>query len=261
MVFYKCPHCCYVQETEVFEKNLRVCIKCGYNETIDCSIRLRQIIDQGTFKPMDESLGFENPIQFPEYELKYQKAFEKTGLPEAVITGEGIIEGMGAMIGIMDSRFMMSSMGIVVGEKITRLFEMAMERQLPVIIFSASGGARMQEGVMALMQMAKTAGAVARFSESGGLYISVLTNPTTGGVSASFSFLGDIILAEPGAMIGFAGKRVIEQTIHETLPEGFQKAEYLLEHGFLDAVVERKNLKTTLHQLLKFHSVRTAAAG
>jgi acetyl-CoA carboxylase carboxyl transferase subunit beta len=211
------------------------------------------IIDEGTFQETESGIGFQDPILFPGYHEKYSKAVETTGLEEAVVTGRGSIMGIDVMISVMDSRFMMSSMGMAVGEKITRLFEAAAVEKKPVIIFTASGGARMQEGIVSLMQMAKTAAAVAKYSEQGGLYISVLTNPTTGGVSASFAFLGDIIIAEPGALIGFAGKRVIEQTIRETLPDNYQTAEYLLKHGFIDTIVERRDLKDILHQLLCFH--------
>lgn len=233
--------------------NHNVCSRCGWYGNLSAGQRLAMIVDEGTFQETESGIGFQDPILFPEYYEKYRKAVETTGLEEAVVTGRGSIMGMNAMIGVMDSRFMMSSMGTAVGEKITRLFESAAVKKLPVIIFTASGGARMQEGVVSLMQMAKTAAAVAKYSEHGGLYISVLTNPTTGGVSASFAFLGDIIIAEPGALIGFAGKRVIEQTIREKLPDNFQTSEYLLKHGFIDTIVERRDLKKTLHQLLCFH--------
>ena len=184
---------------------------------------------------------------------------DRTKINEAVLTGVGRIDGIYAAIGILDSRFLMGSMGVAVGDKIARLVEYADRRDLPLIIFSASGGARMQEGILSLMQMAKTAAAVERFSENGGLFISVLTHPTTGGVTASFASLGDVILAEPGALIGFAGPRIIEQTLGEKLPEGFQSAEYLLEHGFLDAIVERKDLRKALSKLMKLHGFRANA--
>ena len=178
---------------------------------------------------------------------------EKTGLEEAVVTGKALIKGEKVALAIMDSNFIMASMGTVVGEKITRLFEMATAEKLPVVIFTASGGARMQEGIMSLMQMAKISAAVKRHSEAGLFYLTILTDPTTGGVTASFAMLGDIILAEPGALIGFAGPRVIEQTIRQKLPKGFQSSEFLLEHGFIDQIAERKNMKETLARLLKMH--------
>jgi acetyl-CoA carboxylase carboxyl transferase subunit beta len=210
-------------------------------------------MDEGSFEEINTNTEFYNPIQFPGYMEKHQKLLEETKLSEAIITGSGTIMGNPVMIGIMDSRYMMASMGVIVGEKVTRLFEEAGRNGLPVVMFVASGGARMQEGIFSLMQMAKTSAAVAEFSEAGGLYISVLTNPTTGGVSASFAFLGDIIIAEPGALIGFAGKRVIEQTVKEKLPSDFQTAEFLLEHGYLDAIVERCRLKEVLGNILKMH--------
>lgn len=251
--FRKCSRCGYVHLNSKFKKEHYICSKCGTYNTMTFSDRLDSMIDTGTFEELNEELAFQDPIHFPGYEEKYEKAADLTGLREAIVTGYGEINGIGTMIGIMDSRFIMASMGITVGTKITCLFEEAQKRKLPVILFSTSGGARMQEGIYSLMQMAKTAAAVQEFGEEGGYYISVLTNPTTGGVSASFAFLGDTILAEPNALIGFAGKRVIEQTIKEQLPEGFQTSEYLLEHGFLDAIVPRESLKTILYRLLKYH--------
>lgn len=191
-----------------------------------------------------------NPLDFPGYDEKLEQVRAATGLREAVLTGTGRINGIRTAICVMDNRFLMGSMGAAVGEKITRCFEYATKKKLPMIIFSASGGARMQEGILSLIQMAKTSAAAAKHSEAGLLFISVMTNPTTGGVTASFASLGDIIIAEPGALIGFAGPRVIEQTIGQALPEGFQSSEYLLEHGFLDAIVERKNMRKTLEFML-----------
>ena len=257
-MFIQCSKCGFVHEKKQYKKNYNICSNCNHYGVLSSEERIRMIIDEGSFIEIDQEIGFQNPISFPGYQEKYNVAVEKTGINEAVVIGKGAILGLNVMIGVMDSRFMMSSMGTVVGEKITHLFEEAIKMKYPVIIFSASGGARMQEGIISLMQMAKTSAMVAKFSEEeNGLYISVLTNPTTGGVSASFSFLGDIILAEPKALIGFAGKRVIEQTINEKLPDDFQTAEYLCKHGFIDSIVERNNLKNTLYQLLSYHNIRS----
>ena len=215
--------------------------------------RLSLVLDKGTFRELDAALSSNDPLSFPGYSAKLEGARRRTGMNEAVVTATGRINGQKVAIGALDSRFFMGSMSAALGEKVTRLVEHAEKYKLPLILFSASGGARMQEGILSLMQMAKTSAALERFSRKGGLYISVLTHPTTGGVTASFASLGDIMLAEPGALIGFAGPRVIEQTIGEKLPEGFQSAEYLLEHGFLDAIVPRTQLRDTLIQLLKLH--------
>lgn len=256
-MFIQCVKCGFVHEKKRYEKNYSICSVCNHYGILSSKERIKMIVDEGTFSEIDREIGFQNPISFPGYQKKYDIAAKKTGLKEAIVTGKGCILGLDVMIGVMDSRFMMSSMGTGVGEKITRLFEAAMIIKCPVIIFSASGGARMQEGIISLMQMAKTSAMAAKFSEEGkGVYISVLTNPTTGGVSASFSFLGDIILAEPKALIGFAGRRVIEQTIKEKLPDDFQTAEYLCEHGFIDSIVERHELKNTLYQLISYHSAQ-----
>lgn len=252
-IFIKCPHCGQVSELEVYQSNLSVCSNCGANNYLSTSRRLEILVNRGSFRELNGDIGFHNPIGFPGYDEKYNVSHKRTGLNEAVVTGIASIGDYEVTIGVLDSGFMMGSMGTVVGEKITCLFEEALTRHLPVIIFSASGGARMQEGIFSLMQMAKTSAAVEKYSDGGGLFISVLTNPTTGGVSASFAFLGDIILAEPQAVIGFAGARVIKQTIGEYLPEGFQTAEYLLEHGLIDNIVERNELRETLIRLLDFH--------
>lgn len=217
--------------------------------------RINSIIDEGTFVEHDMDLNTTNPLNFPSYMEKVEAAREKSGEREAVITGQGKIIGQDCIICVMDSNFMMGSMGSVVGEKITRAIERAIEKSLPLIIFAASGGARMQEGIVSLMQMAKTSAALASLDEEGLLYISVLTDPTTGGVTASFAMLGDIIIAEPGALIGFAGPRVIEQTIKQKLPEGFQRAEFLLDKGFIDKIVPRKNMKLVLGRILKIHTL------
>ena len=252
-LFVKCKECGVIEEKSKLIARNYICSSCGYYHTLDYIKRLQLIMDEGSFEEINTNTEFYNPIQFPGYMEKHQKLLEETKLSEAIITGSGTIMGNPVMIGIMDSRYMMASMGVIVGEKVTRLFEEAGRNGLPVVMFVASGGARMQEGIFSLMQMAKTSAAVAEFSEAGGLYISVLTNPTTGGVSASFAFLGDIIIAEPGALIGFAGKRVIEQTVKEKLPSDFQTAEFLLEHGYLDAIVERCRLKEVLGNILKMH--------
>lgn len=219
--------------------------------------RLAITADSGSFIEYDKGMTSLNPIDYPEYEEKIKGLMEKTGLNEAVITGECTIKGEKCVIGIMDSHFMMASMGSVVGEKITRAFEKAAEKKLPLILFTASGGARMQEGIVSLMQMAKTSGAAARLAQSGGLYITVMTDPTTGGVTASFASLGDIIIAEPKVLIGFAGRRVIEGTIKQRLPEDFQSAEFMLENGFVDMIVERKNMRRTLAHLIRLHKPYT----
>ncbi len=234
-------------------KNRYVCPLCGCHHPIGAYYRLSLVLDEGSFREMDEDLISNDPLDFPGYEAKLESTRRRTGLGEAVVTATGRIDGTKVAAGVLDSRFFMASMSAAVGEKITRLIEYADKNKLPLILFSASGGARMQEGILSLMQMAKTSAAIERFSEHGGLYISVLTHPTTGGVTASFASLGDIMLAEPGALIGFAGPRVIEQTIGEKLPEGFQTAEYLLEHGFLDGIVHRVRLRDTLIQLLRLH--------
>lgn len=222
---------------------------------IDPRNRIKDIIDKDTFLEYDLELETCNPLDFPDYSHKINYIVKATKEKEGVVTGEGNIDGERVIICVMNPNFMMGSMGSVVGEKITRAIEKAIEKRLPIIIFSASGGARMQEGILSLMQMAKTSAALGRLAEEKILYISVLTNPTTGGVTASFAMLGDIILAEPGALIGFAGPRVIEQTIKQKLPEGFQRAEFLLEKGFLDKIVKREEMKKTLSQILKLHSL------
>ncbi len=215
--------------------------------------RLESIIDKGTYERFDLDIETSNPLELEDYPKKLKTLREKTGIQEAVACGTGKILGEKVVICIMDSGFLMGSMGVVVGEKITYSIEQAIKQKLPLIIFCTSGGARMQEGIISLMQMAKTTSALSKLNEAGGLYISVLTDPTYGGVTASFASIADIVLAEPGAMIGFAGQRVIEQTIGEKLPEGFQTAEFLLEHGFIDKIVERKDLKETLHRLIQYH--------
>lgn len=255
-IAFKCPRCLNMVMTDELEKNLRVCPECGYHARLTAPDRIRLIADKESFREFDADMKSMNPIDFPDYEAKQQKLRESTGLKDAVVTGECTIRGEKCVLGVMDSRYMMASMGSVVGEKITRAFEYATEKKLPVILFTASGGARMQEGIVSLMQMAKTSGAVARHSAAGLLYITVLTDPTTGGVTASFASLGDIIIAEPKVLVGFAGRRVIEGTIKQRLPDDFQSAEFMLEHGFADMIVERKSMRRTIAHILKLHPMR-----
>ena len=248
-----CPKCGQESERKTVAEGLSVCPKCGYHFPIGGYYRLSTILDPGSFRELNEKYPAADPLSFPGYRAKLTAAQRKTGLTEAAVTATGTIGGHKCVVGVLDSRFFMGSMSAAVGEKITLAIEYAAKNKLPLILFSASGGARMQEGILSLMQMAKTSAALARLSDKGLLYISVLTDPTTGGVTASFASLGDIILAEPGALIGFAGPRVIQQTIGETLPDGFQRAEYQEEHGFVDAVVPRSQMRETLSQLLLLH--------
>ena len=250
----KCDNCKEILYKEDVRKNYSVCPNCGKHFRLSSRRRIVQIIDEGTFEELNANLHTTDPIKFEGYLQKIKSLEEKTKIKEAVRTGIGKINGISVAIGVMDANFMMGSMGEVVGEKITRLIETAIEKHLPVILFCASGGARMQEGMVSLMQMAKTSAVLSKLNKAGLLYISVFTDPTTGGVTASFASLGDIILAEPGALIGFAGPRVIEQTINQKLPEGFQRAEFLLEHGFVDRIVERKDMKNELCKILKLHN-------
>lgn len=249
----KCDNCKEILYKDEVHQNLSVCPNCGKHFRISARRRIKQIIDEGTFEELDEYMQTTDPLNFEGYTKKIETLQEKTKINEAVMTGIGEINGIKTAIAVMDGNFMMGSMGSVVGEKITRCIETAIEKRLPVIIFCVSGGARMQEGIVSLMQMAKTSAALKKLSNEGLLYISVLTDPTTGGVTASFASLGDIILAEPNALIGFAGPRVIEQTIKQKLPEGFQRSEFLLEHGFIDKIVERKDMKETLTKILLLH--------
>lgn len=249
-----CPVCGAVTPRDELARAFYVCPACGYHHHISGYFRLSLILDSGSFRELDENLRSNDPLRFPEYGEKLALAQRRTGISDAVVTAAGRIDGRKVAAGVLDSRFLMGSMSAAVGEKVTRLIEYAGKNRVPLIIFSASGGARMQEGILSLMQMAKTSAALARFSERGGLYISVFTDPTTGGVSASFASLGDITLAEPKALIGFAGPRVIEQTIGQKLPEGFQRAEFQEEHGFIDQIVPRKELRGVLSQLLTLHS-------
>jgi acetyl-CoA carboxylase carboxyl transferase subunit beta len=251
---FKCPRCLSSVTADVFERNLKVCPNCNYHGRLTSDERLTLICDKGSFHEIDSTLSSLNPIDFPGYSEKTAELRQKTGLKDSIVTGTCTIRGIKAVIGVMDSRFMMASMGSVAGEKITRAFELGAEQNLPVLMFICSGGARMQEGILSLMQMAKTSAAVARFSDSGNLFISVLTDPTTGGVEASFASLGDIIIAEPKVLIGFAGRRVIEGTIRQRLPEDFQSAEFQLEHGFVDLISERRAIRRNIAHLLKLHN-------
>lgn len=251
-LFSQCPGCKYT----IYQKDLgseRICPHCGYTFRISAQERLALTIDMGSFLEMFTGIETQDPLEFPGYQKKLASMREKTGLDEAVVTGTALIEGEKVALGIMDSNFIMASMGTVVGEKITRLFEYATAEKLPVVLFTASGGARMQEGIMSLMQMAKISAAVKRHSNAGLFYLTILTDPTTGGVTASFAMEGDIILAEPQSLVGFAGRRVIENTVREDLPEDFQKAEFLLEHGFVDAIVKRRELPDMIARLVRLH--------
>ena len=251
-LFSQCPGCKYT----IYQKDLgseRICPHCGYTFRISAQERLALTIDMGTFLEMFKGIETQDPLNFPGYRKKLTLMREKTGLDEAVVTGTALIKGEKVALGIMDSNFIMASMGTVIGEKITRLFEYATAEKLPVVLFTASGGARMQEGIMSLMQMAKISAAVKRHSNAGLFYLTILTDPTTGGVTASFAMEGDIILAEPQSLVGFAGRRVIENTVREDLPEDFQKAEFLLEHGFVDAIIKRRELPDTIARLVRLH--------
>ncbi len=249
----RCSACGAESPQLEWDRSLQVCPRCGFHAPVGAYYRLSNILDPGSFQELEEKLAPADPLSFPDYPAKLEQLEEATGLKDGAVAALGRIEGRRAVFGVLDSRFLMGSMGTAVGEKITRAAEYADKKRLPLVIFSASGGARMQEGIFSLMQMAKTAAAIQRFQSRGGLYISCFTHPTTGGVTASFASLGDIMLAEPGALIGFAGPRVIEQTIKEQLPEGFQRAEYLLDHGFLDRIVPRSEWRTVLSQLLALH--------
>ncbi len=252
-MWIKCNTC----KSIIYRKEVgpyKLCPACDAHFRMSPQERIRILCDEGSFKEMDAHMAPQNPMDYPQYDQVIRKAQEKSGQKEAVVTGIGTICGQETVLAIMDSHFMMGSMGSVVGEKITRAVETATRKKLPVIIFTTSGGARMQEGILSLMQMAKVSEALGRHDDAGLLYITVLTDPTTGGVTASFAMLGDIILAEPKALIGFAGQRVIKGTIHQELPEGFQRAEFQVEHGFVDRIVHRRKLRQELGLLLAMHS-------
>lgn len=259
--YLDCKSCGRRAKTSAWKENLYVCPFCGHYRAMGCEERFQAVFDDGSVRELDGGLQGKNLLDFPGYSEKLKETEKKTGLTESAVTKTGTIGGIPAVVAVMDSRFFMGSMSSAVGERITRAVEYADENHLPLIIFCASGGARMQEGIYSLMQMAKTSAAVQTFSDHGGLYISYLTHPTTGGVTASFASLGDITLAEPGALIGFAGPRVIEQTIGQKLPKGFQRSEYLEQHGFVDRIVDRSEMKKVLVDILKLHrdSLKKAA--
>ena len=259
--YLDCKSCGRRAKISAWKENLYVCPFCGHYRAMGCEERFQAVFDDGSVRELDGGLQGKNLLDFPGYSEKLKETEKKTGLTESAVTKTGTIGGIPAVVAVMDSRFFMGSMSSAVGERITRAVEYADENHLPLIIFCASGGARMQEGIYSLMQMAKTSAAVQTFSDHGGLYISYLTHPTTGGVTASFASLGDITLAEPGALIGFAGPRVIEQTIGQKLPKGFQRSEYLEQHGFVDRIVDRSEMKKVLVDILKLHrdSLKKAA--
>lgn len=251
-LFAKCPACKHM----IYQKDLgpaKICPTCSYNFRISAQERLALTVDEASFQELFTDIETKDPLRFPDYQAKLQKVRQATGLHEAVLTGTALVKEQRLALAIMDSHFIMASMGTVVGEKITRLFELAISERLPVVIFTASGGARMQEGIMSLMQMAKVSAAVKKHSNAGLFYLTILTDPTTGGVTASFAMEGDMIIAEPQSLVGFAGRRVIETTVRENLPDDFQKAEFLKEHGFVDAIVKRTDLRDRIAHLVAFH--------
>lgn len=250
----KCKNCSEILLSKELDKHMKTCPHCGYHFTLSAPERIAMTVDEDSFEEFDTELKTADPLSFPDYLQKVEMVIEATGLTEAVITGRGAIHGKPVVLGVMDARFIMGSMGSVVGEKLSRAIERAVAENLPMLIFSVSGGARMQEGILSLMQMAKVSAALSRHQSAGLLYISIMTNPTTGGVTASFAMQGDIHLAEPGAIIGFAGRRVIEQTIRQKLPDEFQTAEFVLQHGMIDRVVHRKDMRATLSTILSLHT-------
>ena len=251
-IWAKCPRCRNLIYRKELERNLKVCPKCAYHHRLTAVERLEITLDENSFREYDPGLTSTDPLGFENYPAKLSEARAKTDQAEAVITGEGTIDGSQTIIGALDFHFMGGSMGSAVGEKVARAAERSYEQRLPLVIFSASGGARMQEGVLSLMQLAKTSAAIGRIHDARLLYLSVMCDPTTGGVTASFAFLGDVILAEPGALIGFAGRRVIEQTIRRKLPDDFQTAEFCLQKGLIDMVVPRTEMRSALARLLAF---------
>ncbi|EGL14935.1 MULTISPECIES: acetyl-CoA carboxylase, carboxyltransferase subunit beta [unclassified Paenibacillus] len=252
----KCPRCGTIQYSKELEKNLKVCTSCNYHYKLNAMERMTMTLDEGRLFEYDENMISEDPLGFPDYENKITKAKDKTGLKDAIVTGEGTIGGYPVVFGAMSFDFMGGSLGSVVGEKLTRAIESAIQKKYPLILFSTSGGARMQESILSLMQMAKTSAAIQKLDSEGGLFVSVITDPTFGGVSASFAMLGDIIIAEPAASFGFTGRRVIEQTIKQKLPDNFQTAEFNLLRGQVDKVVARKDMRTTLIKLLDMHVMK-----
>lgn len=252
----KCPSCGTIQYSKELEKNLKVCSVCSYHYKLNGFERIIMMVDEESFVEFDSMMISEDPLQFPDYTTKLAKAQTSTGMKDAIITGSATIGGFPVAIGAMSFDFMGGSLGSVVGEKIANLIEYAIDKKAPVILFSTSGGARMQESILSLMQMAKTSAAVSKLNEHGGLFISIITDPTFGGVSASFAMLGDIIMAEPAASFGFTGRRVIEQTIRQKMPENFQTAEFNLLHGQLDKVVHRKDMRNTIIKILDMHGMK-----
>lgn len=255
-IMSKCPKCGTIQYSKELGKNLKVCASCDYHNKLSAFERIEITMDDGRFFEYDRDMTSEDPLEFPGYVDKLTRMMESTGLRDAVVTGEGTIGGYPVIVAVMTADFFQGTLGSVVGEKITRAIETAIQKKYPLIVFSTSGGARTQESILSLMQMAKTSAALAKLDDAGGLYISVITEPTYGGVSASFAMLGDIIIAEPGARFGFAGRIVIEETIRQKLPEGFQTAEFNHKHGQLDKVVHRKELRSTLIKMLELHTVK-----
>ncbi|MGG7177805.1 acetyl-CoA carboxylase, carboxyltransferase subunit beta [Clostridium paraputrificum] len=255
-MWVKCDQCGSIIYNEDLEANCYVCTNCNNHLRLKARTRINLFFDEGTFISHGEEIKTSNPLSFVGYEDKIEKSKNSTDSSEAVITGVAMINGIRVAAAVMDSYFMMGSMGTVVGERITSIIEYATINKLPLIIFTTSGGARMQEGIFSLMQMAKISAAIGKHDEAGLLYITVITNPTTGGVTASFAMEGDIIISEPKALVGFAGRRVIENTIKETLPDDFQKAEFLLERGFIDAIIDRRNLRKDIYKILAMHEVR-----
>lgn len=256
----KCAKCGMIQTSKEFDKHFKVCPQCGHHHKLNAYERIAMTLDDGRIFEYDSNMVSVDPLQFPGYGSKLEQQKEKSGLKDAVITGEGTIGGIPVVVAVMSFDFFTGSMGSVVGEKITNAIEKAAQKGYPFLMFSTSSGARMQESILSLMQMAKTSAALQRLGDQGGLYISVLTDPTFGGVSASFAMLGDIIIAEPGAIIGFAGRIVIEQTIRQKLPDNFQTAEFNLQHGQIDKVVHRKDLRATLSKLLALHMLKGGTA-
>lgn len=256
-LFLRCEACKKIVDYNVFYRNLKTCPYCGYNKRMSGRERFEYLLDEG-YEIKTFNSDIKDPISFPKYAEKRRKEEEKSGLKEAISIAQGSIEGNPVITAVLEGKYLMGSLGTYMGEELASMFEYAMENRLPAIVFSASGGARMQEGIFSLMQMAKTSAAIGKFSETGLLYISVLTNPTMGGVSASFAALGDIIIAEPNALIGFAGPRVIEQTIKKKLPKGFQRAKKLEECGFVDMICQRKDQRSTIAEILRHH-IRTGA--
>lgn len=255
-LWLKCDKCGSIQYKEDLVHNSYVCTNCNHHFRIKAVTRIKFFFDDGSFREMGEDIKTKNPLSFEGYEEKIEESKRKTPSSEAVITGIGKVNGITVAAGVMDSYFMMGSMGTAVGERLTVLIEYATSKRLPLIIFTTSGGARMQEGIFSLMQMAKVSAAIAKYDEAGLLYITVLTNPTTGGVTASFAMEGDIILSEPDALVGFAGRRVIEETIKQKLPDDFQKAEFLQSKGFIDAIVDRRELRKNIYKILSIHEVK-----